>query len=184
MVYLDRWKVILIICVCLFGVLYAAPNVMSAQTRGWIAANMPGFVPSQSVNLGLDLRGGSYLLLEVAVDSVVDERLQSLTDDVRRKFREAKLGYTDLAVSGGALHVKLTDPSQSDKAKELLREVDNDTDISVSNGDFTVRMTADKIAERKRQAMEQSIEIVRRRIDATGTREPSIQRQGDNRIIV
>jgi len=184
MVYLERWKVILIICVCVFGVLYSAPNVMSVETRNWVAASMPGFFPSQSVNLGLDLRGGSYLLLEVAVDTVIDERMQSMTDDVRHKFREAKIGYTDLSAGGGAVHVKLTDPSQSDNAKLLLHEIDNDTDISSSAGDFTIRLTADKIAERKRSAMDQSISIVRRRIDATGTREPSIQRQGDNRIIV
>jgi preprotein translocase subunit SecD len=79
---------------------------------------------------------------------------------------------------------KLTDPSQSDKAKDSLRQMDNDLDVAASNGAFTLHVSDAKIAERKRAAMDQSIEIVRRRIDETGTREPSIQRQGDNRIIV
>jgi preprotein translocase subunit SecD len=184
MVYLERWKVILIIVVCVLGVLYAAPNMLGRARAAWLADHTPGFFPNQTVNLGLDLRGGSYLLLEVAVDSVIDERMQGMIDQTRTELRGAKIGYTDLGLANGAVHFKLTDPAQADKAKSILREMDSDLDIGASDGNFTLRMSDAKIAERKRAAMDQSIEIVRRRIDETGTREPSIQRQGDNRIIV
>jgi preprotein translocase subunit SecD len=184
MVYLDRWKVILIVVVCALGVLYASPNFMGKQTRTWVAEHLPGFFPSQSVNLGLDLRGGSYLLLEVSTEAVIEERLQSLVDEVRGDLRKNKIGYTDLGISMNSVHFRVTDSSQTGAAKEALRELNSDFDITTTNADITLHMNEAKIIERKRTAMDQSIEIVRRRIDETGTREPSIQRQGDNRIIV
>jgi preprotein translocase subunit SecD len=184
MLYLERWKVILTISVCVFGILYASPNIMGAKTVEWMQKNLPSFLPVQTVNLGLDLRGGSHLLLEVAVATVVDERMQAMVDQTRGELRNAKIGYTDLGLGGGAVHFKLTDPSQADKAKEVLREMDRDLDVKLDDGVFSLRMSETQIAEKKRSAMDQSIEIVRRRIDETGTREPSIQRQGDNRILV
>ncbi len=184
MLYIERWKVILILAVCALGVLYALPNALPRETVTWLQTNAPMLVPSQTVNLGLDLRGGSHLLLEVATDVVVDERLQGLVDQTRSELRTAKIGYTDLGLSGGAVHFKLTDATQADKAKDAMREMDRDLDVASTNGDFTVKLTEAKITERKQSAMEQSIEIVRRRIDETGTREPSIQRQGENRILV
>lgn len=184
MVYFERWKIILVVGVCLLGVLYALPNALPRATVAWLQANAPILAPSQTVNLGLDLRGGSHLLLEVATDAVIEERVQGLVDQARTELRNAKIGYTDLGLVNGAVHFKLTDAAQADKAKEALRDMDRDLDIAASGMDFTVRLSEAKIMERKQSAMEQSIEIVRRRIDETGTREPSIQRQGDNRILV
>lgn len=184
MIYIERWKVILILGICLLGVLYAAPNVMDKETVGWLREHTPSFFPNQGVNLGLDLRGGSHLLLEVATDTVIDEQRQGLVDQTRAELRQAKVGYTDLGLANGAVHFKLTDASQADKAQDAIHTLDRDIAISQNNGEFTLQMTEAKIAERKRAAMDQSIEIVRRRIDESGTREPSIQRQGDNRILV
>ena len=184
MVYLERWKILLILAVCLLGVLYASPNAMPKETVAWLQTNAPALVPSQTVNLGLDLRGGSHLLLEVATDVVIEERMQGLVDQTRSELRSAKLGYTDLGLANGAVHFKLTDPSQAEKAKEAIREMDRDLEVAVAGNELTLRMTEAKITERRQSAMEQSIEIVRRRIDETGTREPSIQRQGENRILV
>ncbi|MDR3425190.1 MAG: protein translocase subunit SecD [Alphaproteobacteria bacterium] len=184
MIYLERWKVILIVCLCAIGVLYSAPNLLGAPRVEWLRAHTPSFFPNQTVNLGLDLRGGSYLLLQVATDNVIDEHMQALVDQARAALRAAKIGYTDLGLVGNAVHFKLSNAAQSDQAKDALRDMDNTLNVAATDGDFSLRMTEDKIAERKRLAMDQSIEIVRRRIDETGTREPSIQRQGDNRIMV
>jgi preprotein translocase subunit SecD len=184
MLFLERWKVYLIVAICAGGVLFAAPNMLGKQTLSWWQAHAPSFLPSKTVNLGLDLRGGSYLLLEVATDTIIEERLQSLLDQTRSELRGAKIGYTDLGLSGGAVHFKLTDAIQADKARDIVHEMDRDLDIKRDDGNFTVRFTEANIIEKKRSAMGQSIEIVRRRIDETGTREPSIQREGDNRIIV
>ena len=184
MVYLERWKVILILTVCLLGVLYALPNAMPRETLAWAQTHLPSFFPNQGVNLGLDLRGGSHLLMEVAVDDVIAERMQGLVDQTRTELRGAKIGYTDLGVSSGAVHFKMTDPTQMDRAKQVVRDMDRELDVTAKDGEFFIRMSDAKIIERKRAALDQSIEIVRRRIDETGTREPSIQRQGENRILV
>ncbi|MDE1900323.1 MAG: protein translocase subunit SecD [Alphaproteobacteria bacterium] len=184
MVYLERWKVILVLIVCAIGVLYSAPNMLGSQRAAWLQAHTPSFFPNQTVNLGLDLRGGSYLLLEVALDSVVDEHRQSLLDQTRVALRAAKIGYDGLKIADDAVQFRLTDPSQADAARQAVENIDTGLNIANKDGDFSVTMTDAKIADLKRAAMDQSIGIVRRRIDETGTREPSIQRQGDNRIIV
>jgi preprotein translocase subunit SecD len=184
MVYLERWKIILIAVVCAIGILYSSPNLLGRDRAAWLQEHTPSFFPNQTVNLGLDLRGGSHLLLEVAVDNVIDEHMQMIVDQARASLRAAKIGYTDLGLAGGEIHFKLTDAKQEDQAKDAMKDMDRDLDVTVQSGEFTLRMSEAKIAERKRAAMDQSIEIVRRRIDETGTREPSIQRQGDNRILV
>jgi len=184
MLYIERWKVILIVGVCVFGLLYAAPNAVPAPALAWMQNNLPSFLPTQTVNLGLDLRGGSHLLLEVETNTVIDERMQAMVDQVRGELRGAKIGYTDLGLKQGTVSFKLTDPGQAEKTREVLREMDRDVEIEISDGAFSLKMTEAQIVERKRNAMGQSIEIVRRRVDETGTREPSIQRQGDNRILV
>ncbi|MDE2029738.1 MAG: protein translocase subunit SecD [Alphaproteobacteria bacterium] len=184
MVYLERWKVILILVVCAIGVLYSAPNLIGKKNVAWLQAHTPSFFPNQTVNLGLDLRGGSHLLLQVATQSVIDEHMQSVVDEARGALRSARIGYTGLGLSNDVVHFKLTDPSEADKARSAIANMDNTLDVSVDNGSFSLKMTDQQVADRKRAAMDQSIEIVRRRIDETGTREPTIQRQGDNRILV
>ena len=184
MVYLERWKIILILAVCGLGLLYAAPNVMPAPVLGWVREHAPALVPNQTISLGLDLRGGSHLLLEVVTDAVIDEQMQGLVDQTRTELRGAKIGYADLGLANGAVRFRLTDPSQADQAVEMIRATDRQLAVASTKDEVTVRLTEEKINERKRSAMDQSIEIVRRRIDETGTREPSIQRQGDNRILV
>ena len=184
MIYIERWKVILILAVCLLGVVYALPNALPRPAVEWLKTHAPALAPSQTVNLGLDLRGGSHLLLEVATDTVIDERMQELLDQTRTELRNAKIGYTDLGLVNGAVHFKLTDPTQSEKTTDMVHEMDPDLKVTTTAGDFSLSLSEAKIAERKQAAMEQSVEIVRRRIDETGTSEPSIQRQGDNRILV
>ncbi|MFA4993711.1 MAG: protein translocase subunit SecD [Bdellovibrionales bacterium] len=186
MVYLERWKVILVVAICAIGLLYSAPNLLGRERAAWLQEHTPSFFPNQTVNLGLDLRGGSHLLLEVEVDSAIEERTQIIVDQVRASLRAAKptIGYTNLGITAGSVHFKLTNISQGDEAKKAIREMDRNLDITTKEGEFSLRMTDAYVAERKRLAMDQSVEIVRRRIDETGTREPSIQRQGDNRILV
>ena len=103
MIYLERWKIYLIVAVCVLGVLYGLPNAMGRPAVTWLQAHTPSFFPNQTVNLGLDLRGGSHLLLEVATDAVIDEQTQSLVDQTRTELRKVKIGYTDLGLVNGAL---------------------------------------------------------------------------------
>ena len=180
MIHFAKWKIILIVAILIAGVVYAAPNLISRD----VAERLPDWLPHQQVNLGLDLQGGSHLLLEVDVDSVIREQLAMVVDSVRSELRRANIGYTGLGVEGNAVTVTLRDPATADQARAALDSVAGEMDLSIENGVVRIAMTEQAVEERARRAVEQSIEIVRRRIDETGTREPTIQRQGNDRILV
>ncbi len=184
MVQFPRWQLILVFAVLVIGLAFAAPNLLKRET----AEALPSWIPNQQVNLGLDLQGGSYLLLEVDLDFVVREQLENLVGGIRVGLRKAGLGYTDLGVESGAATFTLRDAGDAsalDRARQVVRDLAGDLTIEVSEaGTFRIFFTPQALDERRRNVVEQSIEIVRRRIDETGTREPSIQRQGDERILV
>ncbi len=181
MIYFAKWKVILILGICLLGVIYAAPNFLSAKQ----AAALPSWMPNKQVSLGLDLQGGSHLLLEVAVDTVLAERLEAVVDTMRTTLRKARINYGELGVDGMAAGVTIKDPAQTEQARQLMRNLDSDFSVEVTDiSRITLRLTEKSIRDRRTAAIEQSIEIVRRRIDETGVREPTIQRQGEDRILV
>lgn len=185
MIYIERWQKIFVAAVCVFAFLYAAPNLVRPETKAWLESNVPAALPSKSLNLGLDLRGGSHLLLEVQVDVAIKDRIAALVDEVRRELRDAKIGYTDLSAEAMAgVSFVLRDTAQADAALDKLRGLDEGLDAVNDNGRVRLTFTEAAVKDLKNKVMEQSIEIVRRRIDETGTREPSIQRQGDNRVLV
>jgi preprotein translocase subunit SecD len=184
MVYFARWKVILVLAVCALGVLYAAPNLLGqAAVERW-AGSLPGWLPTRTVNLGLDLQGGSHLLLEVEVEQVIAERLNTLVDSARTELRNARIGYVDLGVVDGAVVFSVRDPADLERARTLMRDLDTDFTVQTEDNRVLARLSEAAVTARTNQAVDQSIEIVRRRIDETGTREPTIQRQGTDRILV
>ena len=181
MVHIPRWQVILILVVLATGLIFAAPNLFPRETT----EGLPDWVPSDQVSLGLDLQGGSHLLLEVDLGSVIEEQLDNLVDGVRLGLRRARIGYVSLGVDDGAVAFTLRDPSKLEQAKDILRDLASDLVISSSEGGaLRLSFTDAALAQRRKSVIEQSIEVVRRRIDETGTREPTIQRQGDERILV
>jgi SecD/SecF fusion protein len=196
MLFFSRWKVIMVLAVCAAGILLTLPNLLSRQD----AASLPKFLPHQQLNLGLDLRGGSHLLLEVDTAAVVKERLETLLESARIELRRARINYTDLAAADRAVTLRLRDVAQMPQALELLRKLANSvggggalglgtgrTDLAVegaSDGLVTMQLSEEAVRERAGSAVQQSIEIVRRRVDALGVAEPSIQRQGANRILI
>jgi len=193
MLYFAPWKVVLIFILTLAGILYTAPNFISKDKL----ASIPTWLPHQQINLGLDLRGGSYLLLQVDSKAVTQDRLQSLINDVRRVLREQKALYTGLSISGDSVTVRITKPEEVEKSVEAIRELSTlvstgamtsmgqrDLEVSSSASLITITLTeAAKIA-RIQSAVVQSIEIVRRRVDELGTTEPVIVQQGADRILV
>ncbi|MGE3769933.1 MAG: protein translocase subunit SecD [Bdellovibrionales bacterium] len=185
MMYIERWQKILTLAVCLFALLYAAPNVMGPQMQKWLADNMPSALPSQTVNLGLDLRGGSHLLLQVDIDVAVKDRMAALVDEARAQLRREQIGYTDLAATNTSIGATIRDAGQVDAARKIMRNLLQGMNVEqADNGRLTATLSEDALKSIKKKALEQSIEIVRRRIDETGTREPSIQQQGEDRILV
>jgi protein-export membrane protein SecD len=181
MLYFANWKIILICAICAAGVVLSIPNLFTEQQL----AAMPSWLPHKQVALGLDLRGGSYLLLEVDVAAAERERLNSVEESVRKALLDAKIGYTGLANQGNAVAFTIRDPAQIATARQVLGRLDNDLTVEIAaDGAGTVRFRQAALDARRRQAVDQSIEIIRRRIDETGTKEPTIQRQGQDRILV
>lgn len=186
MLFFPTWKKTLVIVVCALGVIYASPNFLAEETAESIQSVMPDFGPGKQVSLGLDLRGGSYLLVEVQGDEVIDQRLESAVETVRRALRDAKAGYKPPPhVEGGAILFRILDPARTDEVVGLMRAAAGDMVVETGEGgNFSLTYTEQEIIAIKNRTLNQSIEIVRRRIDQTGTKEPLIQRQGDDRILI
>ena len=192
MLQFERWKVVLISIVCLLGVLFTIPNFIAKERL----AGMPGWLPSQQINLGLDLRGGSYLLLEVDVTTAIEDQLQALVSEVRGSLRSEGVGYTGLGVRGDKVAVRITDTAQLPAALGTIEDLSNpvggvfggggetELDVRQDGNLITIGYSEAAVAQKTRSAVQQSIEIVRRRIDELGTTEPLIQRQGEDRILV
>ncbi len=183
MINLSRSKILLVLALSLLSLVYALPNMLSQTGRDWLRTTFKGYVPHEMVNLGLDLRGGVHLLLEVELDTVINDYLASLLDETRGALRKAKIEFTDLSLRGGGVFVRVTNPAQLEAAQEALA-FDRSIRQSTDGLEISLVLTDEARKERKTLALDQSMEIVRRRVDETGTREPSIQRQGENRILV
>ena len=180
MIDFPPWKKFLVVLVCVLGFAYAAPNVVPSS----YTEKMPSWLPNQGVSLGLDLRGGSHLLLEVEVQAVIDEYLDSLIDGARTELRKERIRYLGLGKQNGTVSVRIPDAADRDKALSLLKDIDSDAEATLDGERVVLSLGEQSLKERTTSAVQQSIEIIRRRIDETGVREPTIQRQGDDRIIV
>ena len=177
----PNWKRILVIAVCVFGVLYAAPNFLPAS----VLQDMPDWAPGKRVNLGLDLQGGAHLLMAVDTDGYLNDIMEkSLRDDVRRAMRSAKVPPNPV-VSGKAIQFQIRDPSKVDAVRRSLRQDSPDLEIEeLGDGRFEARLKETALRERIGTIVDQSIAVIRKRIDEMGTKEPIIQRQGDDRILI
>src|SRR5262249_46861185 len=190
MLHFSRWKAAAIVATALIACLFAVPNFFSER----VIQSLPKWAQRQIV-LGLDLQGGSHILLEVDSDAVKKEKLQNLLDDVRRSLREARIPYTGLAVRGDQVEVRVSTNQQQalTKLRELsqplggLLSATGQRSLEINDagaGLIQPRITDPAVTERIPQAVEQSIQIVDRRVNELGTVEPSIQRQGIDRILV
>ncbi|MGH6953694.1 MAG: protein translocase subunit SecD [Alphaproteobacteria bacterium] len=181
MVRVTRWQVVLVVAICVLGLAFAAPNFLSR--RG--AESLPGWLPNEQLSLGLDLQGGSHLLLQVDLESIVEEELDSVLESARSALREARIGYSGLGIEGRAVVVKLRERDDAARAAEALQKSAMGVAIE-TNEDGTLRLALPQtvVDERQKSAVAQSVEIVRRRIDEVGLREPVVQRQGVDRVLV
>jgi len=180
MLFFTRWKALAIVLTALAVCLCAVPN----------------FFPERVVKNGLDLQGGSHLLLEVDSGAVRKEQLQSIDDDVLRVLRQAKIPFTGRAIRGNAVEVHITRDTDVDNALSKLRELSQpvsgfagttgqrNIDINNNGGLITLTPTDAAVTERVRQAVDQSIQIIERRVNEIGLVEPTIQREGLSRILV
>ncbi|MBY0293396.1 MAG: protein translocase subunit SecD [Alphaproteobacteria bacterium] len=181
MIHIPLWKTLLTIGACLLGIVFVSPNFFTHKQL----EKFPSWFPKNQVVLGLDLQGGAHLLLEVDFEAALKDQLHNLTDVVRSTLRKERIGYTGLSLKKDFVAFTLRDPSDREKATSLLTKADKEIEISSTpEGEMTLRFNEATLNEKKKSALTQSIEIVRRRVDEMGTAEPSIQRQGEDRILV
>jgi len=181
-VYFAKWKTYLNLAILGLGILFALPNLFTDEQLD----ALPSWVPAYKMSLGLDLRGGSQLLMEVDVQSVIHDRLEATKDEMRDLLREAGINYQGLDVKGNAVVAQLTNPADAEKAREILRPLqENDMTFEIDgSGNLRLEITQEGVVARKQRAVAQSIEIIRRRIDAEGVKEPSVVPSGTDRILV
>src|SRR6185312_16025881 len=178
MIHFPRWKILSILGVCLVALLISLPNLVPS-------GDIPGWLPTRQVNLGLDLQGGSQLLMQIDMDSVLRERMGSVADSVRTELRKAQVPYTDVVQEGTVIKAKLRPDADRAKAREVLAQIDPDVSLAVADdGSVTMSRTPQSIQLQRDAALKQSMEIIRRRVDETGTKEPSIQQAGQDRILI
>jgi len=179
MLQFPLWKKFLVLAVAALAVLYALPNLIRDDTGAGIS-----WLPGKSINLGLDLQGGSHLLLRVDINAVERERLDDLAENVRRDLREARIKFSGLRATQNSVTLQIRDTTKLDAAATELAGLGQDFAVTSDGAQFTIGFTeAGRVAMQTR-AVEQSIEIIRRRLDPEGTKEPIIQRQGQDRVLV
>jgi preprotein translocase subunit SecD len=192
MLYFTKWKAAAIVLTALVVCLFAVPNFLPEK----MVVSWPKWA-QRHVVLGLDLQGGSHILLEVDTKAVRKEMLETLRDDVRRVLRDARIGYTGLAVRGNSVEVRIREGANASQAQTKLGELSlplggilggtGQRSLDITNEpDSLIRLslTDPAILERVRQSVEQSIQIIERRVNELGTVEPLIQREGNDRILV
>jgi preprotein translocase subunit SecD len=193
MLNFPRWKQAAIIITCLVGLFMVLPNFLSQQALD----KWPRWLPKGQLSLGLDLRGGAHLLYAMELDDVRKDWLDSLRDDARRRLRDAKIAVSAVGISGQTVQVRLARPEDADAALKALRQMiqplgnplmggsGTDIDVQKEGADtFTIAPTEAGLKHRIGNAVDAAIETVRRRVDAVGTKEPHIVREGEGRILV
>ena len=212
MLQIDLWKRIVIWGLCIIGLFLALPNAFYTRVEGYndtkaglISADAaqdsfswPSFLPASLVNLGLDLRGGAHLLAEVQVEDVYAARMKALWPDLRDVLRAERAKIGTIRLQKGPtdqLRVKISQAEQIAHAVSAVETLSKPV-VSLSNAgarDLEVTSDGDTVivtlseAERAltdQRTLQQALEIIRRRVDEVGTREPTIQRQGARRVLI
>jgi protein-export membrane protein SecD len=195
MLHFEKWKVAVIAVVCVLGLVYAVPNLLSEDDRKTI----PGWLPNQSVNLGLDLRGGSHLLMEVDTETVINDRLNDIVESIRNELREIKprVKRSGFRINDLTVSFEVRDPARMDQVLGIVRDVASsgspggfvgtggpEVDVSTDGNRIQATLTEQGVTSRLTAVVQQSVEIIRSRVDETGVSEPTIQQQGADRILV
>jgi SecD/SecF fusion protein len=183
----------IILLVAVLGILLAIPNFFSKETT----ANWPSFLPHDGMTLGLDLQGGSYLLLQVNRESIITERLKELRREARQLLAGDRGIGNIITADADGITIELTDPAQKETARTALETLQNNVGGTAgiggvpelefgeaADGKLTVKLSAAGVTERMSSLIAQSMEVIRKRVDEVGTTEPIIQRQGQDRVLV
>ena len=194
MLQFSTWSKALVALILLAGILISLPNALSDR----VLARFPSWLPHSTVSLGLDLQGGSYLLLQVDFDQVQKDKVESVVGDLRAALRKAHILYKDIGANGDTVQVRIIDAGRIAEAAKLIDGLNplpctssvlsvgpRQYDVTQPGGGlFVMRMSDGFKTQTHTQVLAQSLEVVRRRIDEMGTKEPTVAPSGDDRILV
>src|ERR1700722_11541069 len=198
MLRLATWKVAAILALIACAALLIVPSFLSAGTVATFESHLPSFIPVRPIVLGLDLQGGAHMLMEVDSASVIKAQVEALRDDVRGKLREGKISISGgIATQPRGVVVRIGDPAERQRALGLLQSLNTSVggafsgatgrsldDSDTGDGAIRVTLTDTAINEKIRRAVSQSIEVLNRRLNGSGTKETNVQQQGVDRIVV
>ncbi|WP_416897950.1 MAG: protein translocase subunit SecD [Minwuia sp.] len=195
MLHFEKWKIAVIAVICLLGVAYTIPNFLTQDTR----ESIPSWLPSQSINLGLDLQGGSHMLMEIDTDAVIDDRLNDLVESIRNDLREVRprIQRSGFRVEERTISFEVRDPGRMDQVLGIVRDIARsssatqgfgtggpEVEVSTDGNFIRVTLTEEGVTSRLTAVVQQSVEILRNRVDELGVSEPTIQQQGADRVLV
>ncbi len=183
MLVISKGRAIFTLLVCLLGLMFAIPSSLDQKTYD----KLPAFL-QHTVNLGLELRGGSHIQLEVDIKAVARDHQESILDESRKQLRKQNIKYNKISVQNkgesSVIIINLKDEKDIKDVKKILSKIEPELEISSNNTEISA-VISDKFLENfSKRIVGESIEVIRHRIDESGTKEPTILRQGFDRIIV
>lgn len=179
---LPIWKPAIILLVILSSLLYSVPSILGGTASWW-----PSWLPNQVISRGLDLQGGLYLLMQVKTDEAVEQTAENMVDEIKGVLRQKRLRYRSLERKGiDTVTLRLSDSSKPEQIRALLKSDFPRTQLTeeIAGKVWNISLLPKATLEIRKFAVEQSIETIRSRIDQFGVSEPTIQRQGQERILI
>ena len=181
MVQFKKWQLYLVILFSFFAILFSLPNFLSKETL----KKFPTFIPSDQIVLGLDLQGGSYLLIEVDTESVISENFETFSKGLRLSLRKKRISYSKFNIKNNNLFFNIKDENKKEELSKILSKYSQDISFEyIDDKLIKIFFNNTKIKNIQDTSVSQSIEVVRRRVDEFGTKEPTILRQGLDRILL
>ena len=181
MVQFKKWQLFLVILFSFFAIIFSLPNFFSKDSL----KSLPSIIPSEQIVLGLDLQGGSYLLIEVDTISVVKERFENFSDELRISLRKNKIAYSKFNIKDNSIFFNLKKEPDKENLSKILEKYSQEINtVFLEDNLIRIYYNEQKINNINDTTVSQSIEVVRRRVDEYGTKEPTIQRQGLDRILL
>ena len=183
MLQFSKLKIFAIISFIIFGFIFFLPNIFKSEVS---------FLPKKKVVLGLDLQGGSYLLLEVNSNPLFKDKLETKSFELKKKLRSERINYNNFIIKNSTISFEFNVENKNsilkvlndNKINENIDETNKELNYQVLNNQIKINLSESYQKRIKKNAMEQSLEIIRSRIDELGTREPTIIAQGEERILI
>ena len=183
MLQFSKLKIFTIISFIIFGFIFFLPNIFKSEVS---------FLPKKKVVLGLDLQGGSYLLLEVNSKPLFKDKLETKSFELKKKLRSERINYNNFTIKNSTISFEFNVENKNsilkvlnnNKINENIDETNKELNYQVLNNQIKINLSESYQKRIKKNAMEQSLEIIRSRIDELGTREPTIIAQGEERILI